>query len=158
MGTHFMQKTIFFVGELWICNHQHLPPPTWSFATMMICPTNTWFFSTSMILSQQHMIFSHQHDPFKPKCCLIYSVNSSTIYGNPWKYIEIYKKIMGKMGSWRAIWGHFGPSGASETSSQHQFHPVWAPQDPPGPSQGPFYGNLSSNMTTKSLINQHLSL
>ena len=25
------------------------------------------------------------------------------------------------------------PLGASETSSQHQFHPVSAPQDPPGP-------------------------
>ena len=77
MGTRFVQKTIFFVGELWICNNQHFPAPTWSFATMMIFLTNTWFFSTSMIFSQQHMIFSHQHDPFLPMCCLIYSVNSS---------------------------------------------------------------------------------
>ena len=94
-GPVLCKKRYFFVGDLWICNNQHLPPPTWSFATMMIFPTNTWFFSTSMILSQQHMIFSHQHDPFLPKCCLIYSVNSSTmIYG---KILENSRKNMPKI-------------------------------------------------------------
>ena len=115
MGTRFVQKTIFFVGELWICNNQHLPPPTWSFATMMICPTNTWFFSISMILSQQHMIFSQPHDPFLPLCCLIYSVNSSTMmYG---KILEKYRTDTLKI---CAKWAHNGPFELSTGPREHR--------------------------------------
>ena len=62
--------------------------------------------------------------------------NHMEIIWKAWKYVEKYGNIMGKMGSWRAIWAIGGPWGASKTSSQHQFHPVWAPQDPLGLPKG----------------------
>ena len=59
---------------------------------------------------------------------------------------------MGLNGLFKAI---SGPSGASETSLQPHFHPVWAPQEPPRPPQGVYLGRLLQSGFNRSASNRH---